>query len=82
MVCQRCRGLLVRETFDDPNIETDSLYTAARCINCGYIEDAVVRTNRFRRSERTRVIPHRRTRVRKREVVFSKSDCQEYASIR
>lgn len=48
MVCQRCRGLLVRETFDDPNIETDSLYAGTRCINCGCIEDAVVRANRFR----------------------------------
>jgi hypothetical protein len=82
MVCQRCRGLLVYETFDDWGIESESPYTATRCINCGYIEDAVVRANRFRRSERTRVIPHRRRMVRKREVVFSMSDSQEYASIR
>lgn len=33
MVCQRCRGLLVCETFDDWGIETDSLYTATRCLN-------------------------------------------------
>lgn len=42
-------GLLVCETFDDLGIESDSLYTATRCINCGCIEDAVVRANRFRR---------------------------------
>jgi hypothetical protein len=46
MVCQRCRGLLVCETFDDLSIETDSLYNATRCINCGCIEDVVVRANR------------------------------------
>lgn len=82
MVCQRCQGLLVHETFDDLNIETDSFYTGTRCINCGCIEDAVVRANRFRRSERTWVIPRRRRMVRKREVVFSESASQEHASIR
>ena len=54
MVCQRCHGLLVCDTFDDLNIRADALYTATRCINCGYIEDAVVRANRFRRSMKTR----------------------------
>jgi hypothetical protein len=57
MVCQRCRGLLVCETFDDLGIETDSPYTATRCINCGCIEDAVIRTNRFRRLVRARATP-------------------------
>lgn len=74
MVCQRCRGLLVCETFDDLSIGIDALYTATRCINCGYIEDAVVRANRFRRPERIRRIAHRSRMVRKREVVLSKSD--------
>lgn len=80
MRCQRCRGLLVRETFGDLNIKTDPLSTATRCINCGCIEDAVVRANRFRRSVRTRAIPRRR--VRKGDVVFIKSYPQEHASIR
>lgn len=35
MVCQRCRGLLVCETFDDLSSGTDSLYRATRCINWG-----------------------------------------------
>ena len=61
--------LLVCETVDDLNIETDSLYTAPRCINCGDIEDAVVRTNRFYSAEITRAIPYRRRRVRKEAVV-------------
>lgn len=48
MFCQRCRGLLVRETFNDLSSESNSVNTATRCINCGYIEDAVVRANRVR----------------------------------
>jgi hypothetical protein len=62
MVCQRCQGLLVCETFDDLSSGTDSLYRAIRCINCGCIEDAVVRANRFRRSENMRATPRRRGR--------------------
>lgn len=55
MVCKRCRGLLVYETFDDLGMES-----ATRCLNCGCIEDAVVRANRFRPSETTRGVPRRR----------------------
>lgn len=69
MRCQRCRGLLVPETFGDLNVETNSLCTATRCINCGCVEDLVVRANRFRRLAKTRVVPRRR--VRKGDVVFS-----------
>ena len=47
MICQRCRGLLVRETFGDLRGETACLSPAIRCINCGYIEDSVVRANRL-----------------------------------
>jgi RNase P subunit RPR2 len=80
MVCQRCRGLLVRETFDDLNIETDSLSLATRCINCGYVEDAVMRANRFRRSVKTRMIL--RGRVRTGDLEPIKIHSEEYASIR
>ncbi len=45
MVCQRCRGLLVREIFDDLSAEAGIRFLATRCINCGYIEDSVVRAN-------------------------------------
>jgi len=47
MVCQRCRGLLVRETFDGLSQEAGIMCLATRCINCGYIEDSVVRANRL-----------------------------------
>jgi hypothetical protein len=72
---------MVGETFDDLNIERDSLYSATRCINCGCIEDAVIRANRFHSSERTRAILHRRGRVRKGDVEFIKIHSEEYASI-
>jgi hypothetical protein len=60
MVCQRCRGLLVREPIGDLNITTGRPSLVTRCINCGCIEDAVVRANRFRPSVRRRVLPGRR----------------------
>jgi hypothetical protein len=80
MVCQRCQGLLVWDTFDDLNVGTDALCAATRCINCGYIEDAVVRANRFRRSAKTRV--RSRRWVRTNTVERIKIHMDAYASIR
>lgn len=47
MLCHRCRGLLVHETFGDLREEAGCMSPAIRCINCGYIEDSVVRANRL-----------------------------------
>lgn len=69
MVCPRCRGLLVREPVGGLNIKADRLSTATRCINCGCIEDAVVRANRFRPLAKTRESPRRV--VRKGDAVFN-----------
>ena len=80
MVCQRCRGLLVCETFDDLSSGTDSLYRAIRCINCGCIEEAVVRANRVRRSENMRV--SLRTRGRTSDVERITIPSEVYASLR
>jgi lysozyme family protein len=80
MVCQRCHGLLVWDTFDDLNIGTGALYAATRCINCGYIEDAVVRANRFRRSAKRRVTSRGRGRTSNVERI--KIHVDAYASIR
>lgn len=79
MLCQRCRGLLVRETFGDLSAETDRLCSATRCINCGCVEDAVVRANRFRHSVGNRSVP--RGMVRKGDVVCIKIRPEAYASI-
>jgi methenyltetrahydromethanopterin cyclohydrolase len=80
MVCQRCQGLLVCEIFDDLNIESDSLYTGTRCINCGCIEDAIVRANRVRPAVRARATS--RGRVRTRDVERITIPLEAYASIR
>lgn len=80
MRCHRCRGLLAWETFGDLNIETHSLDSATRCINGGCIEDAVIRANRFRPSERTRVLL--RMRVRKGDGACITIYAEECASIR
>lgn len=69
MVCPRCRGFLVREPVDGLNIKAGRLSTATRCINCGCVEDAVVRANRFRPSVKTRENPRRV--VRKGDAVFN-----------
>lgn len=80
MVCQRCHGLLVCEIFDDLNIDTDSLYTGTRCLNCGCIEDAVIRANRSRRLALMR--RSRSGRGRTRDIERINIHVDAYASIR
>ena len=59
MLCQRCRGLLVHESFDGLSQEADMMCLATRCINCGSIEDSVVRANRLRSHMAKRAVPRR-----------------------
>jgi RNase P subunit RPR2 len=43
MICQRCDGLMVREQYD--NLELDSAgyeISGWRCLNCGAIVDALI----------------------------------------
>ncbi len=72
MVCQRCRGLLVRETFDGLSPEADMMCSATRCINCGSIEDPVVRANRLRPYAAKRAVP--RGMVGMARAVFMKTE--------
>lgn len=72
MVCQRCRGLLVRETFDGLSPETDMMCLATRCINCGSIEDSVVLANRLRPHAAKRTVP--RGMVGMARAVFMKTE--------
>jgi hypothetical protein len=67
MICQRCRGLLVRESCDDLREEAGCMHPATRCINCGYIEDSVMRANRLCPPAAKRAVP--RMIVRKGGVV-------------
>ena len=78
MVCQRCRGLLVCEMFNELSSDTGSLYT--RCINCGCIEDAVVRANRACLLGETRTTP--RGRSRKGAGERMKLHAEQYTSVR
>lgn len=80
MLCRRCRGLLVQNTFGEWNAKTNSLNRATRCISCGDIEDAVVRANHLRSVVRTRAISGRM--VQNGEVVVSTRDSQVPLSIR
>ena len=78
MVCQRCRGLLVRETFDGLSQEAGMMCLATRCINCGYIEDSVVRANRLHPPGAKRA--GSRGMVMKGGVVFSRAHSEQYRS--
>ena len=78
MLCHRCRGLLVHETFGDLREEAGCMSPATRCINCGYIEDSVVRANRLHSPSAKRMVPRRI--ARKGEVVFIKTHSVGYAS--
>jgi hypothetical protein len=80
MRCQRCQGLLVSETFGGLNIEANALCLATRCINCGCVEDVVVRSNRFCRSEKTREVPRRKARTG--DVVFNPVQMKGQAVLR
>ena len=52
MSCARCGGQVVREQpFDPYNRDSTDKSAAERCLNCGAIEDAIIRANRL--SERT-----------------------------
>ncbi len=78
MLCQRCKGLLVRETFDDLSEEAGCMSPAIRCINCGYIEDSVVRANRLHPPAPKRSGPHARAR---KGIVFIRPQAQKYGSM-
>lgn len=78
MVCQRCRGLLVYENLLGAGTNTDA--TAIRCINCGCIEDAVVRANRGRASVGAQAT--RRGKVMEGGVACIKIHSEGHASIR
>jgi RNase P subunit RPR2 len=79
MLCQRCRGLLVRETVGDLREEAGIMCLATRCINCGSIEDSVVRANRLNSPATKRVVP--RGIVGKGGVMYLRPHSERYRSI-
>lgn len=49
MRCNRCNGLMSPEmTFNCAEGTSQGWLPISRCINCGFVEDAVIRQNRFR----------------------------------
>lgn len=53
MLCHRCRGFMVEEHLADASIcdllaDADCSGVATRCLNCGCVDDPVIRANRFR----------------------------------
>ena len=79
MICQRCRGMLVYETFGDQREEVDRMCQATRCINCGYIEDSVMRANRLHPPAPNRAA-HRRM-VGRGGVVLLRPHSERYHSV-
>ena len=48
MACTRCGGLIVIETFSDLREEVSrGEFQGSRCLNCGCIEDSLIRANRL-----------------------------------
>ena len=61
------------------NLDADRMCPAPRCINCGCIEDAVVRANRLRPPVAKRSAPH--GMVGKGGAVFLRTHSDRYGSI-
>lgn len=77
MLCHRCRGLLVYERSSDLREEAGGTCPVARCINCGYIEDSVVRFNRLHPPAAKRSIPRRMVR----NIVLLRPQSRQYRSV-
>lgn len=56
MRCRRCWGLVIVETppFTDECTEASQ---TVRCVNCGWVEDPVMRTNRLTSNRQDKIIP-------------------------
>ena len=64
MLCHRCHGLLVYERFSELREQGGDMCIAVRCLNCGCIEDSVIRFNRLHPTPTQRSTIHRIARHR------------------
>ena len=46
MLCKRCGGLLIENWWDPNNCVQPKRLLSTRCVNCGCIDDPVIRANR------------------------------------
>lgn len=53
MSCVRCSGLLVPHDFLDLCGGMDRWFQGSRCVNCGFLDDPVMRLNRMPRTPLT-----------------------------
>ena len=59
MSCERCGGLMVIDTFCNPMEKESPTGTGTiRCLNCGNLEDTIIRTNRASSRLQQYVEPH------------------------
>lgn len=65
MSCTRCGGLLVRDDFADLlEFGGPMEFDGVRCLNCGFVEDAVIFANRHNPLKPDGVQPPRLARQR------------------
>ena len=69
MTCQRCKGLMVQERYDDVGLGSAGYEVSAwRCLNCGAIVDSVIAAH-HRPARKTEPDPLRRQRLKKLVMV-------------
>jgi len=57
MTCSRCRGLMVEDQLFDAEGTQGHMWTASmRCMNCGYIHDAMTVKNRRSQQVNARLV--------------------------
>lgn len=73
MNCPRCDGLVIKEHIRDPQEGPLSGFRASRCLNCGAINDDVIRMNQ-RLSPSLKRFPSPRRRSVPRFLKISTTD--------
>lgn len=58
MRCRRCGGFLIEDRFDPNDCAQPARLRSTRCVNCGCIDDPVIRANR-RGAHRAQATPSR-----------------------
>lgn len=59
MVCRRCGGFVVAENiYQDTKVASEPSRPPSRCVNCGNLEDPLIRMNRAVRSYVVRSVRH------------------------
>ena len=58
MNCSRCHGLMIEDQFLDMQSQYGQMWARSlRCVNCGYVHDAMIEQHRLARQEKVVAIP-------------------------